>query len=73
MPPISVAVIEDDLFAGGYLYKEIAEALQISVPTVNTHIRHIYEKMHGQSRGQAVAKYAHITAHEQEAFKSSRH
>jgi DNA-binding NarL/FixJ family response regulator len=49
-----------ELLAHGYLYKEIAEALQISVPTVNSHIRHIYEKMHVQSRGQAVAKYAHL-------------
>jgi hypothetical protein len=29
--------------------------------------------MHLQSRGHAVAKYAHIAAHEQGAFKSSRH
>lgn len=50
-----------ELLARGYLYKEIAEALKMSVPTVNTHIRHIYEKMHVQSRGQAVAIYANLT------------
>jgi DNA-binding NarL/FixJ family response regulator len=49
-----------DLLARGYLYKEIAEALGISVPTVNTYIRRIYEKLHVRSRAQAVAKYAHI-------------
>ena len=49
-----------DLLARGYLYKEIAEALHISVPTVNTHIRRIYEKLHVRSRSQAVAKFAHI-------------
>jgi DNA-binding NarL/FixJ family response regulator len=49
------------LLARGFLYKEIAEELGMSVPTVNTHIRHIYEKMHVQSRGQAVAIYAHLT------------
>jgi DNA-binding NarL/FixJ family response regulator len=46
--------------ARGYLYKEIAESLQISVPTVNTYIRRIYEKLHVRSRSQAVAKYTHV-------------
>lgn len=41
----------------GYLYKEIADKLNISVTTVATHIRNIYEKLHVQSRSQAVAKY----------------
>lgn len=49
-----------ELLARGYLYKEIADTLQISVPTVNTHIRRIYEKLHVRSRSQAVAKFAHI-------------
>jgi len=49
-----------ELLARGYLYKEIAEALHISVPTVNTHIRRIYEKLHVRSRSQAIAKYTHI-------------
>ncbi len=49
-----------DLLARGYLYKEISDSLHISVPTVNTHIRHIYEKLQVRSRSQAVAKYAHI-------------
>jgi len=49
-----------ELLARGYLYKEIAEALHISVPTVNSHIRRIYEKLHVRSRSQAIAKYTHI-------------
>jgi len=49
-----------ELLARGYLYKEIAEALHISVPTVNTHIRRIYEKLHVRSRSQAVAKFTYI-------------
>ena len=49
-----------ELLANGYLYKEIAEALGISVPTVNTYIRRIYEKLHVRSRAQAVAKYTHV-------------
>ena len=49
-----------ELLARGFLYKEIADALAISVPTVNTYIRRIYEKLHVRSRAQAVAKYTHI-------------
>jgi DNA-binding NarL/FixJ family response regulator len=50
-----------DLLARGYLYKEIAERLNISVPTVNTYVRRMYEKLHVRSRAQAVAKYAHLS------------
>ena len=49
-----------ELLARGYLYKEIADSLQISVPTVNTYIRRIYEKLHVRSRSQAVAKFTHV-------------
>ncbi|HZI31347.1 MAG TPA: response regulator transcription factor [Candidatus Binatia bacterium] len=49
-----------ELLARGYLYKEISEALHISGPTVNTHIRRIYEKLHVRSRSQAIAKFTHI-------------
>jgi DNA-binding NarL/FixJ family response regulator len=49
-----------DLLARGYLYKEIAERLNISGPTVNTYVRRMYEKLHVRSRAQAVAKYAHL-------------
>ena len=50
-----------ELLAGGYLYKEIAERLNISVPTVNTYVRRMYEKLQVRSRAQAVAKYAHLS------------
>ena len=46
-----------NLLARGFLYKEIADVLNISVATVNTYIRRIYEKLHVRSRAQAVAKY----------------
>ncbi len=46
-----------DLLTQGYLYKEIADSLGVSVPTVATHIRRIYEKLHVRSRSQAIAKY----------------
>lgn len=46
-----------DLLAEGQLYKEIAESLHIGVATVCSHVRRIYEKLHVQSRSQAVARY----------------
>jgi DNA-binding NarL/FixJ family response regulator len=46
-----------ELLARGYAYKEIAETLGISIPTVNTHIHRTYDKLHVRSRAQAVAKY----------------
>jgi len=49
-----------ELLARGYLYKEIAGSLHISMPTVNSHIRRIYEKLHVRSRSQAIAKFTHI-------------
>lgn len=41
----------------GFANKEIADKLNISVPTVRTHLRHIYEKLHVRSRGEAIVKY----------------
>lgn len=46
------------LLASGYLYKEIAEKIGISLPTVSTYIRRIYEKLQVRSRAQAVAHFA---------------
>ena len=51
-----------DLVARGDLYKEIADSLGISVPTVCTYIRRIYEKLHVRSRSQAIAKYVHLAS-----------
>jgi DNA-binding NarL/FixJ family response regulator len=47
-----------NLLARGYAYKEIAEALGISISTVNTHIHRTYEKLHVRSRGEAVARFS---------------
>jgi DNA-binding NarL/FixJ family response regulator len=49
-----------ELLARGYLFKEIADKLNIGVPTVNTYVRRIYEKLHVRSRAQAVARYTHV-------------
>ena len=44
------------LLVDGCSYKEIAHQLYISIETVRTHIRHIYEKMQVRSKSQAVGK-----------------
>lgn len=49
------------LLIGGGSYKAIAADLGISVHTVNNHIRHIYKKLHVQSRSEAVAKSLGLT------------
>ena len=45
------------LLAKGALYKEIADTLAISMSTVRTHVQHIYEKLHVQSRMEAARKF----------------
>jgi DNA-binding NarL/FixJ family response regulator len=42
--------------AKGLRYKEIADLLEISMDTVRTHVRHIYEKLQVQSRMEAINK-----------------
>jgi len=49
-----------ELVARGYRSKEIAKSLHVSLSTVHTHIRRIYEKLHVRSRSQAIAKFMHI-------------
>jgi DNA-binding NarL/FixJ family response regulator len=44
------------LLGKGYLYKEIAHELGISVETVRTHIHNTYEKLHVRTRTEAVMK-----------------
>lgn len=45
------------LLAQGYFYKEIADQLGISLSTVLAHLHAVYEKLHVQSRTEAVVKY----------------
>lgn len=40
----------------GFRYKEIADKLFVSIETVRTHIRNIYEKLHVNSRVEALKK-----------------
>ncbi len=45
------------LLAKGYLYKEIASQLGISINTLRNHLRTIYDKLHVHSRTEATVKY----------------
>ncbi|HEX4263771.1 MAG TPA: response regulator transcription factor [Verrucomicrobiae bacterium] len=49
-----------DCLVEGLAYKQIGDQLGISINTIRTHLRHIYEKLHVQSRTQAVAKYLRL-------------
>ncbi|RPE05914.1 DNA-binding response regulator [Chitinophaga lutea] len=46
-----------DQLSKGFLYKEIAGNLFISIETVRRHVHNIYEKLHVRSRTDAVNKY----------------
>jgi DNA-binding NarL/FixJ family response regulator len=45
------------LLADGYSYKMAASQLGISYHTINSHVKKIYEKLHVQSIGEAIAFY----------------
>ena len=46
-----------DQLAKGYAYKEIADRMKISIDTVRSYVRTVYEKLHVHSRTEAVVKY----------------
>jgi DNA-binding NarL/FixJ family response regulator len=57
---ISLTAREEEtllLLSKGYSNKEIADRLNLSIETVRSHLKHIYEKMHVRSRAEAVARY----------------
>jgi DNA-binding NarL/FixJ family response regulator len=43
--------------SNGYSYKEIADRMKISIDTVRSYVRTVYEKLHVHSRTEAVVKY----------------
>jgi len=47
------------LLVKGKSYKAVASECFISIDTVSTHVRHIYEKLHVHSKSEAVAKAIH--------------
>ena len=55
LSPRETQVLEK--LAGGASYKEVADQLTLSIDTVRMNVRHIYNKLHVHSRGEAVAKY----------------
>jgi DNA-binding NarL/FixJ family response regulator len=46
-----------DQLSKGYAYKEIAGRMNISIDTVRSYVRTVYEKLHVHSRTEAVVKY----------------
>jgi DNA-binding NarL/FixJ family response regulator len=44
------------LLAKGYMYKEIADQLNISMSTVRSHVCAVYDKLHVHSRTEAAMK-----------------
>lgn len=61
------------LLAKGFLKKEIADQLGISEDTVRSHCRRIYEKLHVNSREQAVAKVVSVDALPKKKSLSAAH
>ncbi len=46
-----------ELLATGSMYKEIADRLSITIETVRSHVKKIYDKLHAHSRTEAVRNY----------------
>ena len=60
-PDLRLSAREEEvlrLLAKGHRSKEIAEQLGVGPGTINTYVRHIYEKLHVRSRAEAVARFA---------------
>lgn len=58
-PPDLLTPRELDILNGiawGKSYKELAQGLGVSVHTVHTHIKHVYEKLQAANRGEALQK-----------------
>ena len=45
------------LLAAGYIYKEVADQLSLTVPTVRTYVKRICFKLHVRSKVEAIIKY----------------
>jgi|SRR5581483_5478507 DNA-binding NarL/FixJ family response regulator len=59
-PAVRLSAREEEvliLLSKGYANKEIADHMSLSVETVGSHLKHIYEKMHVRSRVEAVTRY----------------
>ena len=58
LSPREQAVLEG--LAKGLTYKAIADQLGISIETIRTHLKRVYQKLHVQSRTEAVAKFMRL-------------
>jgi DNA-binding CsgD family transcriptional regulator len=45
------------LLASGFIYKQIADQLNIGVETVRTYVKNVCQKMHVRNRLEAIAKH----------------
>ena len=78
-PAIKLTEREEEilpLLSIGYANKENADKMSISMSTVRTRLRHIYEKLHARSRTEAVLKFLKQAGRRQFLFrnlKASRH
>jgi DNA-binding CsgD family transcriptional regulator len=48
------------MLPNGYSHRRIAEELKLSIATVQSYLKNVYEQMHVHSQTQAVAKYLSI-------------
>ena len=64
---VQLTDIENDILTKlthGYRYKEIAELLSVNDQTIKVHLRCIYEKLHVNSRKDAINKFFGTISHE---------
>ena len=59
-----------ELMADGHTNAQIADALTVSEATVKSHVKRLFRKLHVSNRAQAVARYAHVSAREQQRMTS---
>jgi DNA-binding CsgD family transcriptional regulator len=60
-----------ELMADGHTNTQIADALTVSEATVKSHVKRVFRKLHVSNRAQAVARYAHVVAREQQRMTST--
>lgn len=63
IPPETILTVKQvevlELISRGFSYKEVARQLDMSINTVRTHIRHIYNKLEVSSGSEAVFEASH--------------
>ena len=67
MTPVTTVLSEREenalkLLAEGLMYKEIAQRLGVSVPSVRTYLHRVYDKLHVTNRTEAIVKYLNVSS-----------